>query len=173
MNKLYLALVLTVEAAAIVLLSFVAPGLLVLLLVQIPRLTLVVALLLHHIVRHPAYGARWLSPEAIVKGREREPPAEETPEELSRRIVERADEIHRTLLESPSEIQIEMCALGYRACVNDMITLTHLVNEELPGAGPIRRFRLRAACRRATDSLSAAKEAILPDALRATREQHQ
>ncbi|HZB82673.1 MAG: hypothetical protein M3248_05985 [Actinomycetota bacterium] len=173
MNKLYLALVLTVEAAAIVLLSFVAPGLLVLLLVPIPLLTLVVALLLRHIVRHPAYGARWLSPEAIVKGREREPPAEETPEELSRRIVERADEIHRTLLESPSEIQIEMCALGYRACVNDMITLTHLANEELPGAGPIRRFRLRAACRRATDSLSEAKEAMPPDALRATRERHQ
>jgi hypothetical protein len=172
MNKLYLVLVLTAEAAAIMLLSFVAPGLLVLLLVSIPPLTLVAALLLRHIVRHPAYGARWLSPEAIVKSREREPPAD-TPEELSRLVVERADEIHRTLLESPSEIQIEMCALGYRACVNDMITLTHLVHEELPDAGPIRRFRLRAACRRATGSLSGAKEAMPPDALRATRERHQ
>jgi hypothetical protein len=170
MNKLYLALVLTVEAVAIVLLSFVAPGLLVLLLVPIPPLTLVAALLLRHVVRSPAYGARWLSPEAIVKSGERESPAE-TPEELSRRIVERADEIHHTLLESPSEIQIEMCALGYRACVNDMITLTHLVNEELSGTGPIRRFKLRAACRRATDSLSGAREAMPPDALRATRHQ--
>ncbi len=171
-NKLYLALVLTVEAAAIVLLSFVAPGLLVLLLVPIPLLTLVVALLLHHIVRHPAYGARWLSPEAIVKGREREPPAE-TPEELSRRIVERADEIHRTLLESPSEIQIEMCALGYRACVNDMITLTHLVNEELPTAGFLRRFILRRARNKATDALAGVKEALPPGALRATRQEQQ
>ena len=173
MNKLYLALVLTVEAAAIVLLSFVAPGLLVLLLVPIPLLTLVVALLLRHIVRHPAYGARWLSPEAIVKGREREPPAEETPEELSRRIVERADEIHRTLLESPSEIQIEMCALGYRACVNDMITLTHMINEEMKTAGPIKRLWLRAARRRATDSLNGAREAMPPGALRATHQEHQ
>ena len=172
MNKSYLALVLTVEAAAIVLLSFVAPGLLVLLLVPIPLLTLVVALLLRHIVRHPAYGARWLSPEAIVKGREREPPAE-TPEELSRRIVERADEIHRTLLESPSEVQVEMCALGYRACVNDMITLTHLVNEGMNTAGPVKRFKLRAARRRATDSLNGAREAMPPGALRATRQEHQ
>src|SRR5919202_6342402 len=172
MNKSYLALVLTVEAAAFVLLSFVAPGLLVLLLVPIPPLTLVVALLLRHIVRYPAYGARWLSPEAIVKGREQEPPAE-TPEELSRRIVERADEIYRTLSESPSEIQIEMCALGYRACVNDMITLTHLINEEYPDAGPLRRLKLRAARRHATDSLSGAREAMPPDALRATRQEQQ
>ena len=170
MNKLYLALVLTIEAAVIVLLSFVAPGFVVLLLVAIPPLTLVAALLLRHLTRSPAYGARWLSPEAIVKSREQESPAE-TPEELSRRIVERADEIHRTLSESPSEIQIEMCALGYRACVNDMITLTPLVNEELPGAGPIRRFKLRAACRRATDSLSGVKEAMPPDVLRTTRHQ--
>jgi hypothetical protein len=172
MNKLYLALVLTVEVVAIVLLSYVAPGLLVLLLVPIPPLTLVAALLLRHILRNPVYGARRLSPEAIVKSRERESPAE-TPEELSRRIVERADEIHHTLLASPSEIQIEMCALGYRACVNDMITLTHLVNEEVPSVGPIRRFKLRTACQRATDSLSGAKEAMPPGALRATREQRQ
>ena len=27
-----------------------------------------------------------------------------------------------------------MCALGYRACANDMITLTHLTNQALPDA---------------------------------------
>lgn len=170
MNKLYLMLVLTVEAIAVVLLSFVAPKLLVLLLVPIPLLTLVAALLLRHLMSNPVYGARWLSPEAIVKSQEQESPAE-TPEGLSRRIVERAEEIHRALSESPSEIQIEMCALGYRACVNDMITLTHLVNEELPSVGPIRRFKLRTARRRATDSLSRAKEAMPPGALRSTHHQ--
>ncbi|HZC18574.1 MAG TPA: hypothetical protein VE225_02595, partial [Rubrobacteraceae bacterium] len=95
----------------------------------------------------------------------------DNPKELSRRIVERADEIHRTLLESPSDVQVEMCTLGYRACVNDMITLTHLVNEELPSVGPIRRFKLRTARRRATDSLSRAKEAMPPGALRSTHHQ--
>jgi len=170
MNKLYLTLVLTVEAVVIVLLSFVAPRLLVLLLVPIPPLTLVTALLLRHLMSNPVYGARWLSPEVIVKSQERESPAE-TPQELSRRIIERAEEIHRTLLESPSEIQIEMCTLGYRACVNDMITLTHLVNEELPSAGPIKRLKLRAACRRATESLSAAQEAMPPGALRSAHHQ--
>ncbi len=171
MNKLYLALVLVVEAAAIVLLSSVA-GLPVLLLVPILPLTLVAALLLGYVFRNPAYRARRLSPEAIMRHRTPEARAD-TPEELSRRIVERADEIHRTLLESPSDIQVEMCALGYRACVNDMITLTNLINEEMKTAGPIKRFRLRAARRRATDSLSGVREAMPPGALRATRQEHQ
>ena len=169
----FLALVLTIEVAAIALVSFVAPGSLALLLVLVLPFTLVVAFLLRHVVRNPAYRARRLSPETIVKYRAREESQADTPEELSRRIVERADEIHRTLLESPSVIQIEMCALGYRACVNDMITLTHLINEELPNAGPIRRLKLRAARRHATDSLSGAREAMPPGALRATRQEHQ
>ncbi len=170
MAKLYLALLLTVETAAIVVLSF-ATGVPVLLLAPILPLTLAAALLLRYIFRSPAYWARRLSPEAIM--RHRAPEAQpDTPEELSRRIVERADEIHRTLLESPSEVQIEMCALGYRACVNDMITLTHLVNEETKTAGPIKRLRLQAARRRATDSLSGAREAMPPGALRATRQEH-
>ncbi len=97
----------------------------------------------------------------------------DTPEELSHRIVERADEIRSTLLESPSEVQVEMCALGYQACVNDMITLTHLINDEYPDAGPVRRLRLRAARRRATDSLSGAREAMPPGALRTTRQEQQ
>ena len=174
MTKLYLALILATEAAVIALLSFVAPGLWVILLAPILPLTLAAALLLRYVMRSPAYRARRLSPDAIV--RHRAPEAQEeagTPEELSRRIVERADEIHRTLLESPSEIQVEMCALGYRACVNDVITLTHLVNEEMKTAGPIKRLKLRAARKRATDSLSAAREAMPPGALRATHQEHQ
>ena len=99
--------------------------------------------------------------------------ATDTPEELSRRIVERADEMYRALLQSPSEIQVEMCALGYRACVNDMITLTHRINEEMKTSGPIKRLSLRAARRRATDSISRAREAMPPGALRTTRQEHQ
>ena len=172
MTKLHLTLLLAVEAAVIGLLWFVASGSLALLLVPILPLTLVVALLLHYVAGNPRYRARRLSPEAIVGYRTQERKAD-TPEELSRRIVERADEIHRTLLESPSEVQVEMCALGYRACVNDMITLTHLINEESKTTGPIRRLRLRAARRHATDSLSIAREAMPPDVLRATRQEQQ
>ena len=173
MTKLHVALVLATEAVGLGLLSVVLPWSLVLLLVPILPLTLAAALLLRYVAGSTAYRARRLSPEAIVKHRAREPRATDTPEELSRRIVERADEIHRTLLESPSEVQVEMCALGYRACVNDMITLTHLVNEEYPDAGPIKRLKLRAARRRATDSLSGAREAMPPGALRATRQEKQ
>ena len=97
----------------------------------------------------------------------------ESVEELSRGIVERADEIRRALFESPSDVQVEMCTLGYRACVNDVITLTHLANEELPNANPIRRLKLRAALKRATDALSGAREAMPPGTLRATRQEHQ
>ena len=172
MTKLHLTLVLAVEAAVLGLLWFLASGSLALLLVPILPLTLVVALLLHYVAGNPGYRARRLSPEVIVGYRTRESQVD-TPEELSHRIVERADEIHRTLLESPSEIQVEMCALGYEACVNDMITLTHLINEESKAAGPVRRLRLRAVRRRATDSLSAARDAMPPGALRATRQEQQ
>jgi hypothetical protein len=172
MTKLHLTLVLAVEAVVIGLLWFLMSGSLALLVAPILPLTLVVALLLHYLMRNPEYRARRLSPEAIVAHQTRESETE-TPEELSHRIVERADEIHRTLLESPSEVQVEMCALGYRACVNDMITLTHRINEESKSAGPVKRLRLRSARRRATDSLSLAREAMPPGALRATRQEQQ
>lgn len=113
MTKLYLGLVLAVEAVLIGLLWFLAYSSLALFLVPILPVTLVAALVLHHVMGNPGYRARRLSPEAIVEHRTHETHTE-TPEELSRRIVERADEIHRTLLESPSEVQVEMCTLGYR-----------------------------------------------------------
>jgi hypothetical protein len=172
MMKLYFGLVLTVEAVVIGLLWVVASDRLVLMLLPILPLSLVVALLLYYVAGNPGYRARRLSPEAIVGYRSQETQAE-TPEELSRRIVERADEIHRTLLESPSEVQIEMCTLGYRACVNDMITLTNLINEESKTAGPIRRLRLNSVRKRATDSLSVTREAMPPGALRATHQEQQ
>jgi hypothetical protein len=74
---------------------------------------------------------------------------------------------------SPSEIRVEMCTLGYRACVNDMITLTHLANQELPNTNLLRRFKLRRARKRATAALAEAREALPPGALRATRQEQQ
>ncbi len=173
MTKLYLALVLAIEASGVGLLWFMLSPSLALFLAPILPLTLVVALLLHYVEGSPGYRARRLSPEDIIRYRMRETRDNDTPEDLSHSIVERAEEIHRTLLESPSEVQVEMCALGYRECVNDMITLTHLINEELKTASPIRRLRLRSARRRATDSLSGAREAMPPGALRTTRQEHQ
>ncbi len=173
MTKLFLALVLAVEATAVGVLWFVLSPSLALFLAPILPLTLIVALLLHFVERSPGYRARRLSPEDIIRYRAREAWDDDIPEDLSHSIVERAEEIHHTLLESPSEIQVEMCALGYRECVNDMITLTHLINEELKTAGPIRRLRLRSARRRATDSLSGAREAMPPGVLRTTRQEHQ
>jgi hypothetical protein len=172
MTKLYLGLVLAVETVLIGLLWFMVSKSLAIFLIPILPITLAAAMLLHYLMGSPGYWARRLSPDAIVEHRVQETTHADTPEELSRRIVERADEIHRTLLESPSEVQVEMCTLGYRACINDMITMTHLINEESKNVGPIRRLRLRAARRRATDSLSMAREAMPPGALRATRQEH-
>ena len=66
MIRLYIALVLVVEAALIGLLYFVTPEFLALLLVPIVPLTLVAALLLRHVMGSPGYRARRLSPEDIV-----------------------------------------------------------------------------------------------------------
>jgi hypothetical protein len=167
-----LALILIAEAVAFVLLSRIAPPTLVFLLTPIVPLTLVVAFIVYSKLDDLSYRARRLSPEAIASHRS-ERPATDSPEELSRSIVERAAEIRRTLAESPSEIRVEMCTLGYRACVNDMITLTHLTNEEFPNANFLRRFKLRRARKKATDALAEVRAALPPGALRATRQEHQ
>jgi hypothetical protein len=66
-----------------------------------------------------------------------------------------------------------MCALGYRACANDMITLTHLTNETLPNASLLQRVRLRRARRKAIDALTGARKALPPGALRAAPQERQ
>ena len=174
-TKLYLAILLATETAAIGLVSYYfASGLLALLLLPVPLLTLAAGLLLGRRMESLAYRIRRISPEDIIRrAAGGEEPTEIGPEELARSIVERAEEIRRTLLESPSEVQVEMCALGYRACVNDMITLTNLINEGSRSAGPIKRFKLRRWRRRAIDSLSDARQALPPSALRATRQEQQ
>ena len=57
--------------------------------------------------------------------------------------------------------------------MNDMITLTHLANQEHSNTNFLRRFKLRRARKKATDALAEAKEALPPGALRATRQEHQ
>jgi hypothetical protein len=76
------------------------------------------------------------------------------PERLSRQIVERACRIHHTLQSRPSDAEVEMCGIGYRACADDMITLVRLIDKELPEAGLLRRLRLKSARAGAARSLS-------------------
>lgn len=104
------------------------------------------------------YRPRRITPGDIVEYRG----AEESlsPEELSRQIVERSDQIRRTLLGEPSEVEVEMCALGCSACMDDLITLALLIKEEQARSGPVRRMKLGAAYRRATDSLSRTRQAL-------------
>ena len=104
------------------------------------------------------YQQRSITPGDIVEYRDsQEPPSAEV---LSGQIVERADQIHRTLLGEPSEIEVEMCALGCSACMDDLITLALLVSEEQMRSGPLRRMKLRAAYCCATDSLSRTRQAL-------------
>jgi len=172
MFRLFVASILVTEILVLAVLWIVAPEAPVPALVPVVPLTLVVALLARWVLNNTSYRTRWISPEEITGHRYRRPVAD-SPESLSHSIIERATEIQRTLAESPSEIRVEMCTLGYRACVNDMITLTNLTNEELSTAGLLRRMKLRRARKKATDALSGAREALPPSALRATRQEQQ
>ncbi len=172
MFKLGVALVLVVEVVGFLLLTLVTSGVPVWLLVPLIPLTVGIALVARRELESPAHRLRRLSPEAIVGHRPRR--RAESPESLSRSIVERAAEIRRSLTELPAdETRVEMCALGYRACANDMITLTHLVNEALPNAPLVERVKLRRARKRAINALAEAREALPPEALRASRQEQQ
>jgi hypothetical protein len=173
MFKLYLTSILVAEVVALAALEVMSPGGLLLYLVPIIPLTLVVAFIVRRWFGASAYGIHRLSPQAIAGYRARDP-ATNSPEELSRAIVERAEEIQHALEESPSdEVRVEMCALGYRACANDMITLTHLTNEALPDASFLRRLRLRRSRKKAIDALSDARKALPPGALRTAPQERQ
>jgi hypothetical protein len=173
MFKLGVALVLVVEVVGFAVLSSLVPGIPAWVLVPLVPLTVGIAIVVRRELESPSHRLRRLSPEAITGHRPRRPAAQ-TPENLSRSITERAQEIRRSLTEFPAdETRIEMCALGYRACANDMITLTHLVNESLPQAPLLRRMKLRRARKRAIDALAEAREALPPEALRASRQEQQ
>jgi hypothetical protein len=170
--KLGVALILVVEVVGLLLLTLVVEGFPLWILVPLVPLTVAIALVVRSELESPAHRLRRLSPEAIVGYRPRR--RAESPESLSRSIVERAAEIRRSLTELPAdETRVEMCALGYRACANDMITLTHLVNERLPNAPFLERLKLRRARKRAIDALAEAREAIPSEALRASRQEQQ
>ena len=172
MFKLGVALVLVVEVVGLLLLTLVVEDFPVWVLVPLVPLTVGIAIVVRRELESPAHRLRRLSPEAIVRYKPHR--RAESPESLSRSIVERAVEIRRSLTELPTdETRIEMCALGYRACANDMITLTHLVNEALPNAPLIDRLKLRRARKRAIDALAEAREALPPEALRASRQEQQ
>jgi hypothetical protein len=174
MFKLGVALVLAAEVAGLLALGLVAPSYIpVWILVPLIPLTVGIALVMRRELESPAHRLRRLSPEAITRHRPRQPAAE-TPEDLSRSIVERAGEIRRSLTEFPAdETRVEMCALGYRACANDMITLTHLVNEARPNAPLLQRLKLRRARKRAIDALAEVRETLPPEAIRASRQKQQ
>ena len=174
MFEIVVALVLILEIVGLILLPSFAPDALILMLAPLVPLTLVLAFVLHPRIKEFSY-RRWrITPEKITGHRPQALPSPDSrPKDLSRSIVERAAEIRRAMKGKTSEIQVEMCALGYRACVNDMITLTHLTNEELSNAGLFRRIKLRRSRRRATDALSAARQALPPGVLRATRQEQQ
>jgi preprotein translocase subunit Sec61beta len=173
MFKFYVAVLIALEVAAAGLVSYLtSEAYWALLLTPAAFLTGAAVFILRRRAADPSNRAKRLSPEDIVRYRSIEEERQEDAATLSRTIVERAGEIRRTLIASPSEVQVEMCALGYRACVNDMITLTHLASEQSKTAGPIKRLKLRRQRRLATDALTAAREALPPNALRTTRQEH-
>jgi ABC-type multidrug transport system fused ATPase/permease subunit len=170
MFKLYLTSILAAEVVALAALAVLTPEIALFLVALIP-ITLLAAFILRR--RFGVRGLRRLSPEAIANYRSRVSHTD-SPEALSRAIVERAEEIQKSLEESPSdEVRVEMCALGYRACANDMITLTHMTNEALPHASFIKRLRLRRCRKKAIDSLSEARKALPPGALRTAPQEKQ
>lgn len=173
MVKYYLAVLIAVEVVSVGLVSYLTsePSW-ALLLTPVAFLTGATVFLARRRATDPSYGARRLSPQDIVGYRSIER-HEEDAATLSRTIIERAGEIRRTLLASPSGVQVEMCILGYRACVNDMITLSHLAGEEAKTSGPLKRLKLRRNRRLAIDALTAAREALPPNAMRSTRQEHQ
>jgi hypothetical protein len=111
--------------------------------------------------RRTLHIARNLTPEKIIGYRS---PArvEETPGLISRRIVERSEQIRRALAAGPSEIEMAMCAVGYSACADDLLALIQRVGERLPKSDPISRLRMRTAVRRAADSLARTRKAFPP-----------
>lgn len=176
MFRLCVALILVVEVAALALLSLFVSGTLALLLTPLALATIVLAFVLYPKFGGFSYRAWRLTPEKIAGHTPQDDSRtsqENNPIFLSRSIVERATEIRRAMLASPSEAEVEICALGYHACVNDMITLTHIANEELSNASIPRRIKLNRSRRRATEALSGARATLPPEALRARHQEKQ
>jgi hypothetical protein len=111
MFKLYLTSILVAEVVAVVALASLGPGGVRLwYLVPIITLTLVVAFIARRRFGGPTYGVHRLSPQAIAGYRAREP-ATNSPEALSRAIVERAEEIQHALEAPPKPQEGDRCPL--------------------------------------------------------------
>lgn len=174
MFEVFVALILVAGIVGLILLPSFAPDVLVLILAPLVPLMVILSFVVYPKVKRFSYRRWHITPERIAGHKQQALPSPgSTPEDLARSIVERAKEIRRAMKGGASEIQVEMCALGYRACVDDMITLSHLVKEELPNAGFLRRIKLRRSRRRATDALSGARQALPSGVLRATRQEQQ
>ena len=106
------------------------------------------------------YQARRISPGMLLRYGKREEHMH--PERLCRHIVECSYQIRRTLFAQTSGVEVGMCILGYRACVNDSITLNRLIDKEMPESGPVRRLKLEMIRRQAGHSLARAREVIPP-----------
>ena len=104
------------------------------------------------------YQARGIALERLVRYGGPEHPI--GPEQFCWHIVECSYQIRQTLRESPSELEANMCALGYWACVSDMFTLDYLIDKEHLSAGIARRLRHKVARKRAVRSLSRARAAL-------------
>jgi SPW repeat len=101
-----------------------------------------------------------ITPERLIRSPAPDQPI--GPEQLCLHIVECSYQIRRTLLGQTSGVEVGMCILGHRACVNDSITLDRLIDKELPESGPARRLRLEIIRRQAAHSLARAREVIPP-----------
>ena len=109
--------------------------------------------------RSPAYG---LTPGRVVSYKEvEERPVK--PEILHQLIVERLKQIRRALRRSLSEVEVEMCALGYRSCAEDTLTLTRMIDEDLSNRGPVRRIQLKIIRHRSLALLSKVRKALPED----------
>jgi len=100
-----------------------------------------------------AYRTRTLTPQKIVDY-QGPAPVEETPALISRRIVERSEQIRKALAAEPSETEVAMYAMGYCACADDLLVLSQVVDRRTATSGPIRRFTMLRAVRCARASLA-------------------
>ena len=106
------------------------------------------------------YQVRTITPERLIRSPAPDQPI--GPEQLCWQIVECSYEIRRALLGRTSGVEVGMCILGYRACLNGGITLNRLINKELPESGLLRRLRLEIARRQVAHSLLRVREVLPP-----------
>lgn len=172
MLELILALIVVTGMVGLVALPLLSQETLTLILAPSIPVAIVLILVLYPKLKNFSY-RRWRITPAMITAHKIRDSLDVTPEGLSKSIVERAAAIRRGVPDKPSEVEVEMYALGYRTCVNDMITLTHIANEDLKEANFIRRIRLRRCLRKATEALATTRKALPKNALKTTRQEQQ